>query len=212
MARTAGSHAETTGPRIQAAALRLFAHLGYAAVSMRQIAAEVGVQAGALYNYTADKQSLLMSLMELHMQDVLDARQAARSEGTPLARLESFVKFHIGFHLARPDALLVSYMELRNLEPENFAKIEALRRDYENELERILSDGTAQGIFSLDDPKIATLAIISMLNGVVHWFRPDGRLEQVDIEEIYWGMVRRAVGATDWSDGSVCCLDKGAIA
>ena len=69
MARTQGSHSGITGPRIRAAALALFARHGYAAVSMRQIAAEVGVQAGALYNYTTDKQALLFSLLRGHMDE-----------------------------------------------------------------------------------------------------------------------------------------------
>ena len=73
MARTQGSHSDITGPRIRKAALQLFARHGYAAVSMRQIAGEVGVQAGALYNYTPDKQSLLYSLMHQHMQELLSA-------------------------------------------------------------------------------------------------------------------------------------------
>ena len=54
MARKQGSHADITGPRVRDAALRLFARHGYAAVSMRQIATEVGVQVGAIYNYTPD--------------------------------------------------------------------------------------------------------------------------------------------------------------
>ncbi|MDA7967244.1 helix-turn-helix domain-containing protein, partial [Ruegeria sp.] len=73
MARTQGSHSDITGPRIRKAALALFAKQGYAAVSMRQIASEVGVQAGALYNYTPDKQSLLFRLMQNHMQELLAA-------------------------------------------------------------------------------------------------------------------------------------------
>ena len=55
MARKTGSHSEITGPRIKQAALALFARHGFAAVTMRQIAATVGVQAGAIYNYTPDK-------------------------------------------------------------------------------------------------------------------------------------------------------------
>lgn len=73
MARTTGSHSDITGPRVRDAALRLFARHGYAAVSMRQIAGEVGVQAGALYNYTPDKQNLLFALMRDHMVELLDA-------------------------------------------------------------------------------------------------------------------------------------------
>ena len=71
MARTAGSHSDITGPRVRTAALQLFAEHGFAAVSMRQIASAVGVQAGALYNYTADKQSLLFDLMKTHMDQLL---------------------------------------------------------------------------------------------------------------------------------------------
>ena len=78
MARTAGSHSALTAPRIREAAQALFAQHGYAAVSMRQIAAEVGVQVGALYNYTSDKQSLLFDLMSSHLDDLLSALSHAR--------------------------------------------------------------------------------------------------------------------------------------
>ena len=49
MARTLGSHAKHTKPKISAIALNLFSEQGFAAVSMRQIAAKAGLQAGALY-------------------------------------------------------------------------------------------------------------------------------------------------------------------
>ncbi len=192
MARTAGSHSENTGPRVREAALKLFARGGYAAVSMRSIAAEVGVQVGALYNYTPDKQTLLFDLMEGHMTELL----AAGADDATLAcdaRLRAFVTFHIEFHHARPDAVFIAYMELRNLTPENFARIEALRRTYEDGLESILRDGVAAGAFNVADTKIATLAIIAMLTGVNTWFRAGGRLSLEEITSQYWDMVRRAV-------------------
>ena len=195
MARTAGSHSDITGPRVAEAALRLFARHGYAAVSMRQIAAEVGVQAGALYNYTPDKQSLLFDLMRGHMDDLLAARAGLPVPDGPLAQLEGFTRFHIRFHLERPDAVFVSYMELRNLSPENFTVIETLRRRYEDELEGILRAGVAAGLFRLADTKIATLAVIAMLTGVTTWYRAQGRLSVAQVETIYWDMVRKAVAA-----------------
>ncbi len=195
MARTAGSHSQTTGPRVQEAALRLFARHGFAAVSMRQIAAEVGVQAGALYNYTPDKQTLLFDLMRGHMDALLAERAQRGGQGSPAQRLEEFTRFHIRFHLDRPDAVFVSYMELRNLSPENFERIEALRRRYEDELEGILRDGVASGAFSVADSKIATLAVIAMLTGVTTWYRAAGRLSADEVETIYWTMVRKAVAA-----------------
>jgi AcrR family transcriptional regulator len=195
MARKSGSHSQITGPRIRAKAQHLFARHGFAAVSMRQIAAAVGLQAGALYLYTPDKESLLFDLLKTHMDDLLAAWEQQPPAATPKARLESFVRFHIRFNLERAEAVFLSYMELRNLGPDNFAAIEALRRQYENELESILRAGQSEGSFALPDSKLATLAIIAMLTGVNTWFREGGRLALATVEEIYWDMVRKAVGA-----------------
>lgn len=193
MARTQGSHSDITGPRIRAAALKLFAQHGFAAVSMRQIAGAVGVQAGALYNYTPDKQSLLFSLMKGHMEELLATWNAMEVLEDPNTRLRQFVEFHIRFHRERPDEVFIAYMELRNLTPENFATIEQLRRGYENALEGILRDGVAKGQFAIPDPKLATMAVIAMITGVNTWFREGGRLSLSEVEALYWDMVRKAV-------------------
>jgi len=193
MARKQGSHSDITGPKVHDAALRLIARHGFAAVSMRQIAAEVGVQAGALYNYTADKQTLLFDLMRGHMLALLGAWDSTDKPEDPVARLEHFTRFHIRFHLPRADEVFVSYMELRNLNAANFAEIESLRRRYEDALEEILRDGEARGVFVLQDSRVTTRALIAMLTGIGQWYRSEGPLEMGRIESIYWDLVRRAV-------------------
>ena len=195
MARTTGSHSDITGPRIRQAAQALFARHGFAAVSMRQIASEVGVQVGALYNYTPDKQSLLFHLMRTHMEELLDAYEDI-AEADAQTRLRNFVAFHIRFHHDRPEAVFIAYMELRNLSPENFAVIEGLRRQYEQHLESIIQAGKADQGFKVADTKLTTLAVIAMLTGVNTWFRADGRLSLDDVGNIYWEMVSRAVGVS----------------
>lgn len=161
---------------------------------MRALATEVGVQAGALYNYTPDKQTLLFSLLQDHMNDLLAACDSDPSQ-TVVDRLRQFVDFHIRFHADRPDEVFISYMELRNLTPKNFAEVEALRRQYEDRLETILRDGAAAGDFAIADTKIATLAVIAMLTGVNTWFRAGGRLSLDEVIAQYWDMVRKSVTA-----------------
>jgi len=195
MARTTGSHSDITGPRIVAAAQHLIAKHGFAAVSMRQIAREVGVQAGALYNYFPDKQSMLKELMLAHLQDLLADVQALSLQD-PLTDLETFVRFHIAQNRGRADAVFIAYMELRNLTDENFAEVEALRRDYERFLEGILAKGAAQGQFTLDNPRITARALIAMLNGVNTWFREGGALSLSEVQDLYWTLARQTVGAT----------------
>jgi len=197
MARKPGSRADITGPRLREVALRLFARDGFAAVSMRQIAAEVGVQAGALYLYTADKQSLLFDLMKGHMDSLLAAwAEMPPPVGDACAQLEHFARFHISFHAERADAVFIAYMELRNLTPENFAVIEGLRKRYEIELEAILQRGQEEGTLNVPDTKLAVMALIAMLTGVNTWFHEGGRLSRDRVEDIYVNMVLKAAGAS----------------
>jgi len=194
MGRIAGVAGKDTANRAREAALELFARHGYAAVSMREIAGEVGVGAGALYNHFATKQDLLVELMTAHMEALLAAwaEQEAASNG-PEAALEAFSRFHIRFHADRTDEVFVAYMELRSLDRPNFHRIEKMRREYEAQLEAILTEGAAIGVFRIEDPRVATMAIIAMLTGVTSWYRQGGRLSAARIEEIYVDMVARTV-------------------
>ena len=195
MARKQGSHSDITGPKVRAAALSLIARHGCAAVSMRQIAVEVGVQVGALYNYTPDKQTLLFDLMRRHMEKLLAAYAETPIAGTPTQQLEAFTRFHIRYHVPRRDEVFVSYMELRNLSVDNFAVVEGLRRNYEDALEGILAAGEADGSFAFEDRKVSVLSLIAQLTGITNWYRDDGRLTQEQVEEIYCDLVRRSVAA-----------------
>lgn len=193
MARTQGSNATETRQRLRESALRLFAQNGYAAVSMRKIAADVGVQVGTLYNYTPDKQALLFDLMKAHMEELLAARAAQIPAQDAFDALEQFTRFHVRFHLDRPDAVFIAYMELRNLTAPHFEQIEQLRRQYEDELAGILQRGLSNGSFEIAHVKVATRAVIAMLTGVTTWYRDNGALSRDQVEDVYWEMVRKAV-------------------
>ena len=92
MARTLGSYAKLTKPKISEIALHLFAERGYAAVSMRQIAAKVGLQVGALYNYFPDKQTILSELLINHMENLLQTWHRQKLPETSDKILEFFVE------------------------------------------------------------------------------------------------------------------------
>ncbi len=196
MARTTGSNGQETAKRIEDVALSLFAQKGYAAVSMREIAKLVGVQAGALYNYSPNKQDLLARLMIEHMNDLLEAWGLENpNDQLPLDALKAFVLFHIRYHVLRPDHVFISYMELRNLEPDNFKKVEALRRQYELELKTILERAQKDSGFGIADVHVTAMAILAQLTGVTTWYRAKGRLSQAKIEDIYIQLVCQSVGA-----------------
>src|SRR6056300_619675 len=193
MPRTIGSYSQNTRALVRQSAERLFARHGYAAVSMRQLASDVGVQVGTIYNYTKDKQALLFAIMSEHMTELLQARSREEQSTDPIDQLSQFLNFHLDYHLARRDAVFIAYMELRNLDAANFAEIETLRRQYEDALEQILIAGINAKAFDIADTRITTLAIIGMLTEVVTWYRPDGRLKLDDVKSRYREMVLRMV-------------------
>ena len=193
MPRTVGSYSQNTRALVRQSAERLFARHGYAAVSMRQLASDVGVQVGTIYNYTKDKQALLFAIMSEHMTELLQAWSREGQSTAPIDQLSQFLNFHLDYHLARRNAVFIAYMELRNLDAANFAEIETLRRQYEDALEQILIAGKNAKAFDIADTRITTLAIIGMLTEVVTWYRPDGRLELDEVKSRYREMVLRMV-------------------
>src|SRR4051812_41956512 len=67
MARTIGSYGPKTLEAIRKAGLRLIFEHGYSAMSLRDLAAEVGIQVGSLYNHISTKQELLFELVQDHV-------------------------------------------------------------------------------------------------------------------------------------------------
>ena len=177
MARTIGSHGPKTMEAIRKAGLLLIFEHGYEAMSLRQLAAEVGIQAGSLYNHISTKQELLFALIQDHINELLrQLDRALQGKDEPAEKLRAFVTFHVTYHMTRKREVFIANSELRSLEPKNYEVIVALRGAYERRLADILAEGVADGVFDVADIQVATFAIIALLTGLCSWYRPGGRL------------------------------------
>ncbi|WJR75034.1 TetR/AcrR family transcriptional regulator [Bradyrhizobium sp. NP1] len=196
MARTIGSYGPKTLEAIRKAGIRLiFAH-GYEAMSLRQLAAEVGIQAGSLYNHISTKQELLFDLVQDHMNELLrQLDRALQGKQRPDDKLRAFVAFHVTYHMTKKREVFIANSELRSLEPRNYEAIVALRGAYEGRLSDILADGVAAGVFDVIDIKVATFAIIALLTGICSWYRPGGRLTREAIIATHEQLVLSGVAA-----------------
>lgn len=97
--------------RILAEARDLFAAEGAAAVTMRGIAARVGVTPMALYRYFASREELLAALVEQGHATFLGYLSRALSERTPAARLAAAGAQYLRFALDHPQSYAVMFME-----------------------------------------------------------------------------------------------------
>jgi len=199
MARTIGSHGPKTMEAIRKAGLRLIFEHGFAAMSLRQLAAEVGIQSGSLYNHISTKQELLFELIRDHINELLrQLDRAMQGKQRPADKLRAFTAFHVTYHMTRKREVFIANSELRSLEPKNYEEIVALRGAYERRLAEILSEGVAEGEFEVVDIQVATFAILALLTGLTTWYRPGGRLTKEAIVAAHEKLVLSSVapGAT----------------
>lgn len=195
MGRPAGvSGADTMRTIRKAAIARIYRH-GFEAMNLRDLAADANLRLGSLYNHVPQKQEFLASLLEDIMLELLqDFSQRMSTLGDPMERLLGFVRFHIEWHTARKEETFIGNMELRSLTPEQYRRIIGLRKDYEAQVRAILAQGQKCGLWKVDDVRITTLALLSLLTGISSWYRSDGRLRQERLIRIYQRLAKRLLG------------------
>lgn len=194
MSRTRGSSGPKTLAAIREAGLDLIYKRGFDAMTLRDLAARVGLQPGSLYNHIANKQDLLFDLIHNHMVTLL-ARIDADLDGIddPTARLKAFIAFHLTYHIERKREVFIGSAELRSLTPKNRKRIVDLRRAYEDRLCAILESGVRKKKFRVGDIRVGAYAILAMLTGICTWYDPKGRIDREALIEIHTKLVLEGV-------------------
>lgn len=164
--------------RILDAAARLFREHGYAAVSLRAIAAEAGMQGGSLYHHFRGKEDIVSAVLDLGILRVHEAVEAALAGLPAEASLADAIHAAVAAHL---DALL-SHSDHTSANVRIFGQVpsrvregnKAVRRAYEALWSDLLDRAVADGILRPGlDRRLARRALIGALNATLEWFDPD---------------------------------------
>src|SRR6478672_10854274 len=147
---------------IEDAASSLFHEHGYSGTSVRDIARAVDIQGASLYAHVASKQEVLWSIVE---------RTASRFE----AAADAVEAADPGALVFGPGVHLISLVR---------AHVGVVTDD--------ISSGVEAGAFVAVDPVATAAYILSALNGLVVWYRPDGRLNPRTIADAYADLSLRA--------------------
>ena len=179
---------------VLAVAVQLFAEYGYHAAPLRDIARMAGIQAASIYYHYANKEALLVEIMESHMLQLnANLECILREQSDPLQRLYAAIANHIRLHTTYKNEFFIIDTEIRALEGDNRTNILALRDRYETLLQEVLRDGMEKGIFRQSDVKVSSYAIIAMCTEVATWFRPNGRLNVQQVIDIYSQMITQGL-------------------
>lgn len=161
---------------VVAAAGRLFATNGYHGTSMRDLGKEVGLLGSSLYAHVESKQDLLVEVVESGARLFRASADAALdTTGSGRARLRALVQGHVDVVLGNFDIARTFLNEARMLDDGRRREVVKARDEYEAAFRRVITEGKADGSFRNDvDPRTASIFILSTLNALERWYRPDG--------------------------------------
>ena len=177
-------------------ASELFHANGYAATSVRDIARALDIQGASLYAHVASKEDVLWSIVD-GAATAFEAKAgdaiADTATSDPVERLAALVEAHVDVVTADPERASVFVTEWRHLSGDRRAAIAGRRDAYEARFRAVIEDGTAVGAFRPTDTALAATFILTALNGIATWYRPDGRLSADRIADHYVDLALRSL-------------------
>ena len=168
-------------------AARVFRGKGFAAATLRQIAAAAGIRPGSLhYRYRA-KEDLLADLMERAMERLTAAvLSAVARTSDPAERLRLGLRAHLETLLSDDDSFYVLLYDFRSLESSR-AAMTALRERYEQVWDRLLQKAVDQG-FARPGVDVALVRQFGFgaMNWVAQWHRDGAARGAGEIADAFW--------------------------
>jgi len=184
----------TRRQQIEDAASGLFRERGYSATSVRDIAHALNIQGGSLYAHVASKEDVLWSIVNraadrFHSLVGPLAGNAAR----PSARLREMIRAHVAVVTSAQRDAVVFLHEWRFLSAARRQQVAARRDAYEALFRSVIAEGVESCEFAPADPRLTAMALLSALNGIASWYRPDGELTAEDIADRHADLFLRAL-------------------
>jgi AcrR family transcriptional regulator len=195
----------TRRQEIEDVASSLFHEHGYSGTSVRDIARALDIQGASLYAHVASKQDVLWSIVD-GTASRFEAAAAAAAEAVtptpdaestppPADRLAALVRAHVGIVTDDIERASVFIHEWRSLSTERRAEIARRRDAYEQRFREVIADGVGERAFAPVDPVAAAAYLLTALNGLVAWYRPDRRLNPAALADAYVQLSLQALDA-----------------
>ena len=189
-----------TRTRILAEAQDVVAEHGAGGVTMRGVAARIGVTPMALYRHFASREALLAAVVDEAQATFLRYLQRAMAEPTAGERLLASGQQYLAFALGHPRRYAVLFMEQRTTNPEAAGGAAAWQdaATFRFLVDRI-RDCAAEGVMHVDAPEDVALSIWAHVHGLVSLYLA-GKLavDEARFRSIYDRSMRDLARAFGW--------------
>jgi AcrR family transcriptional regulator len=170
--------------QIAETAAKLFRKKGYVATTMRDLATDLGIEAASIYHHVKSKEELLENIcFNMANQFILNAKEVNDIYFNAEEKLRLVIKLHVETITQNQNQSAVFLQEWRNLSEPKLTQFKMLRDQYENQFTIIIIDGENEDVFDLVDKKFAVLSILSTINFVNEWYKPEGKMNAAEIAD-----------------------------
>lgn len=177
------------------AALAAFFEQGYHGTPVRDIARRVGVTVPALYYHHANKEAILVALLDRITRDFIErAREADAEAGDDVVQRLRLVVESIALGMTWRPELSSLQAEMRYLSAEQHVRQAAVRDELEGLLAQIVAEGVEEGVFHVDDRAGTVRGLLGMLHWITTWYQRGGELSPDEIATQYADHACRLVG------------------
>lgn len=171
-------------------AVGLFARRGFRAVTIDDIASNLGYTKSVVYYYFRSKSEILWQVFARNYDDYFRMISSVTELGLgPKETLSRLIAQHAMHIMERPEWNAIYYRDESELDESQRRQMAMRRREYDAKLELIYADGVEQGVFRAMPPAVAVRAILGMCNSLYTWFKPDGALPATVISKHYVSML-----------------------
>jgi len=167
--------------QIISTAAKLFKEKGYSAVTMRDLATEMGIKAASLYNHINSKQDILKAIVISIAEDFTEGMDAIiKSKQSNISKLKQIVELHVDIAVDNTDGMAALNNDWMHLEDQLDYYLK-LRAGYETNFMSIIIQGMQNSEIKESNPEIIMFSMLTTLRSLHLWIPKKELLNTKDL-------------------------------
>ncbi|UOR06587.1 TetR/AcrR family transcriptional regulator [Hymenobacter aerilatus] len=165
-------------------AAKLFKLKGFGGTSMRDLAAQVGMEAASMYNHIKSKDEIL-ELICFHISDtyIRQLTEVEHMQAPYVEKIRALIGRHIQLMIEDGAAVSVGNNDWKYLTGDRLEDFKAARKRYEKGFAALIEQGIAAGELHPVNVSVALFTILSAVRWVELWYRPGRNVTPEELEE-----------------------------
>lgn len=165
-------------------AAKLFKARGFSGASMRELGAQVGMEAASMYNHISSKDEILdhicFYVSGIYISQLTEIEQTSESY---VEKIKALIRLHIRLMVEEGAAVSVANNDWKYLVEPRLTEFKEARKAYEKGFAALIERGMEAGELQPVNVSVALFTILSAVRWVELWYRPGRGITAEELEQ-----------------------------